>query len=82
MKEKVIKILQEINPEIDFTEEVNFIKRGILDSFDVVNLVTALELEFGISINGIDIVPENFENIESIKNLLNKTRQNYEPNIL
>ena len=72
MKEKIIKILTELRPEFDFTEDVNFIEEGMLDSFDVVNLVTELDSTFGISIDGVDILPENFSSIEAIKNLLIK----------
>jgi len=72
MKEKIIAILSELRPEFDFTEEVDFIEEGMLDSFDVVNLVTELDSTFGISIDGVDILPENFASIESIENLLKK----------
>ena len=46
MKERILKILSGLRPEFDFTMDVNFIEEGILDSFDVINLVTALESEF------------------------------------
>lgn len=73
MKEKVIKILTELRPEFDFTDEsLNFIEEGMLDSFDVVSLVDALDTEFNILIDGIDIVPENFSSLESIVALLKK----------
>lgn len=72
MKQKVINILQEIRPEFDFTKNMNFLEQGMLDSFDVVSLVTALDEEFGISIDGIDILPENFASIDSIVALLTK----------
>lgn len=73
MKEKIIKILTELRPEFDFTDEsINFIEEGMLDSFDVVSLVDSLDSEFGISIDGIDIVPENFSSLESIAGLLKK----------
>ena len=72
MREKIIKILSELRPEFDFTEDVNFIEEGMLDSFDVVNLVTELDSTFGISIDGVDIIPENFASIESIESLLKK----------
>lgn len=72
MKEKIIKILTELRPEFDFTEDVNFIEEGMLDSFDVVNLVTDLDSTFGISIDGVDILPENFSSVESIEKLLIK----------
>lgn len=72
MKEKIIKILSELRPEFDFREEVDFIEEGMLDSFDVINLVTALDSEFGISIDGTDVLPENFSSVERIEALLRK----------
>lgn len=72
MKEKVLEILSNIRPEFDFSDNVNFIEEGMLDSFDVVTLVADLDSTFGISIDGVDIVPENFSSIESIINLLLK----------
>lgn len=72
MKEKIIKILTELRPEFDFSENVNFIEEGMLDSFDVVNLVTELDSTFGISIDGVDILPENFSSVEAIEQLLIK----------
>lgn len=73
MKEKIIKILTELRPEFDFKDEsLNFIEEGMLDSFDVVSLVDALDTEFNILIDGIDIVPENFCSLESIVALLKK----------
>ena len=72
MKTKVIEILTQIRPEFDFSQDVNFIDEGMLDSFDIVNLVTTLDETFGISIDGVDIVPENFSSIDSILELLSK----------
>lgn len=73
MKEQIIKILTELRPEFDFTQEgVNFIEEGMLDSFDMVNLVNDLDSTFGISIDGVDILPENFATVDSIVQLLNK----------
>jgi len=72
MKQRIVNILQEIRPEFDFTQELNFIEEGMLDSFDVVNLVTTLDESFSICIDGMDIIPENFATIDSIYNLLIK----------
>jgi len=72
MKEQIIEILSELRPEFDFTQSANFIDEGMLDSFDVVTLVTTLDEKFGISISGTDILPENFESIEKIEALLKK----------
>lgn len=72
MKEQVLEILSNLRPEFDFTEDVDFIEQGMLDSFDVVSLVSDLDSTFGISIDGVDIVPENFSSVDSIINLLKK----------
>lgn len=73
MKEQIIQILSELRPEFDFTQEsVNFIEEGMLDSFDMVNLVNDLDSTFGISIDGVDILPENFGTVDAIEQLLKK----------
>ena len=73
MKEKIIEILTELRPEFDFTEEVDFIEEGMLDSFDIVSLVDELESQFGIKIQGIDVIPENFSTLDNIETLLKKS---------
>jgi len=72
MKNKITNILNEIRPEFDFSKEVNFIEQGMLDSFDIVSLVVALDKEFNISIDGMDILPENFSSVDKISELLLK----------
>lgn len=66
----VIEILKEIRPEFDFAVSSDFIADGMLDSFDMVTLVSALDKNWGISIQGTDIVPENFQNLQTIEALL------------
>lgn len=75
MNNQIISILNGIRPEFDFSEDVNFIEEGMLDSFDVISLVSELEENFGININGVDILPENISSIENIKSLINKSEK-------
>lgn len=73
MKEQIIKILTELRPEFDFNQEgIDFIEGGMLDSFDMVSLVSELDSTFGISIDGVDILPENFATVDAIEQLLKK----------
>jgi acyl carrier protein len=72
MKTKVLNILNEIRSEFDFATSSNFIKDGMLDSFDIVTLVTMLDEEFKISIEGVQVIPDNFVSVESICSLLSK----------
>ena len=67
-----MNILSGIRPEFDFTQSQDFIADGFLDSLDVVMLVTELDQQFSISIDGMDIIPDNFKNVDSIKALLEK----------
>jgi acyl carrier protein len=65
-------ILSEIRPEFDFTASQDFMADGMLDSFDMITLVAALDKTYGISIQGTDIVPENFKNLQTIEALLRR----------
>jgi len=64
------EILKEIRPEFDFGASSVFIADGMLDSFVMVTLVATLDKTYGISIQGTDIVPENFKNLQTIQALL------------
>ena len=66
------QILQNIRPEFDFRTSSDFIEDGLLDSLDVVTLVSDLDRTFGISIDGVDILPEHFCNLTAIEALLAK----------
>lgn len=70
--EKILELLTEIRPEFDFADSEDFIEDGYLDSFDVVTLVEIIESTFGIVIDGLDVLPENFQNVKSIMNVINK----------
>jgi len=66
------ELLKEIRPEFDFTASRDFLADGMLDSFDMVTLVATLDKTYGISIEGVDIVPEHFQNLDTIAGLLRK----------
>ena len=68
----IADILKEIRQEFDFTTSTDFMADGMLDSFDMVTLVAALDKTYGISISGVEIVPENFKNLKAIETLLGK----------
>lgn len=72
MEERIYKILEELRPEFDYRTSHAFIEDGLLDSFDMVTLVTELESEFDILIDALDIIPENFSSIEAIGAVVEK----------
>jgi acyl carrier protein len=72
----ILNILSDIRPEFDFSKSDNFIEDGMLDSFDIITLVTELDQKYGISIDGLDILPENFSSLQQINNLIIKNGGN------
>ena len=68
---KTIKeILHDVHPNEDFDSSDDFISDGLLDSFDLQDLFARLEEEYGVELAGTDLAPQNFQTIDSIKDLL------------
>ena len=70
--DKLMKILWEINPDIDFETEDALIDGGMLDSFDIVTLVAEIDDAFGIEIPAEALIPENFNSAKSIFALIQR----------
>lgn len=73
MKDRIVEILKEIRPEFEFEGVENFFEEGMLDSFDLMTLVSTLQSEYGVKIAGEEILPENFANVDAIVALLEKS---------
>jgi len=69
MKEKLEEILKGIRPDID-VNGMAFVDDGMLDSFDIVTLVSELIDAFEIELSVEDILPENFNSIDAILKLI------------
>ncbi len=66
----ILNILYSLHPEINFENELrHFVSGGILESFDIVQIISELESLLGINIPGTELIPENFESLEAICSL-------------
>ena len=74
MKSDIERILQETRPESDFSSSENFVADGLLDSFDIIVVVSEIEELHNISIDGNLITPENFVSVGAILNLIESCR--------
>ena len=74
MNEQIMTMLNELRPEFDFVDSKDFVMDGLLDSFDIISLISMLEEKYDVKIDGLDIVPENFSSVESIENLIKKSK--------
>ncbi len=72
MREKVKTVLETNYPEIDFESSTELVDDGILDSMTLVGIISALSMEFGVMIPYEDIVPESFNSIDAMAELVEK----------
>jgi acyl carrier protein len=70
--EELLKIMSEIRPDIDFSTATQLIDNEILDSFDIVSMVSEINDAFAIEINVNDLLPENFNSAEALYALIQK----------
>ena len=70
--EKLMQILEDIRPDVDFNSDAMLIDDGILDSFDVVSIVAEISDEFDIDVGADDIIPENFNSVSAMMNMIEK----------
>lgn len=70
--EKLLDILEGIRPDLDFETEKRLVDDGILDSFDIISLVGEIYNVFGVEIDVVDLLPENFNSIESMYELIKR----------
>ena len=64
--EKLMEILRDLRPDVDFENEEALIDDGILGSFDITALVNELMDEFDIEMSMADLEPENFNSAKAI----------------
>ena len=70
--EKIIEILKNVRDDIDYASEKKLVDDKLLDSFDVVGIVSELTMEYGVTITIDDITPENFNSVEAIHAMIER----------
>ena len=64
--EQLLEILNRMHPDVDFNEVEDLYDEGVLDSLDMVRLVTEISQTFDVSVPPEELIPENFVNVETI----------------
>ena len=65
-RETILDIVEEMHSDVDYDTEDKLVTNKILDSFDLVSLVTELSDEFDIQITAKDFVEENFNSLDTL----------------
>lgn len=72
MKKQLMTLLNETFPEIDFTESDALVDDGILESMQIVEIISTISMELGILIPYEEILPENFNSVDALAALLER----------
>ena len=75
MKEQIIEILADIQPEADYETCQTLIDDHILTSLDVLSLVAELEDEFDVTIPTVEIIPSNFNSVDAIAAMVDRLQE-------
>ena len=73
--EKLIEILEGLNPDVDYETTENLIDGRFLDSLTILSLVAEIEDEFDVEIPTVEIIPSNFNSAKKIWNLIEKLKE-------
>lgn len=72
--EKLYTLLEDIRPDVDFRSVKKLVTDGYIDSFDIVTIIASIEDEFSVEIPVDSMLPENFDSVESMMQLINSSR--------
>ncbi len=73
--EDLLEILQDLHPEVDFVSEEHLIDAGILDSFDIITIISELADVFDVVVPAKDIIPENFNSAEALYAMITRLEE-------
>ncbi len=76
--DELLEILSELHPEVDFETEEHLIDNVILDSFDIVTLITEIQDTFDVTIDANRIIPENFNSAKALYALIQEIEEENE----
>lgn len=70
MRQKIIDILMDFNEDVDYENEQHLIDNGCIDSLDLTAIIVELEHTFGVGISAAKIIPENFNSVDAILEMI------------
>lgn len=73
--EKLLEILEELNPDVDYETTEDLIDGRYLDSLTILSLIAQIEEEFDVEIPTVEIIPANFNSAKKIWNLIEKVKE-------
>ena len=73
--ERLIEILEDIQPDVDYKNCTDLIDGHYLSSLDIISLIAELEDEYDITVPAVEIVPDNFNSAERIMKMIERLQE-------
>lgn len=70
--EQLLEILNQLHPDVDFTAVDDLYEEGVLDSLDMVRLVTEISQTFDVDVPPEELIPDNFQNVNTIMEMITR----------
>ncbi len=70
--DKLLELLQDVRDDVDFENCTDLIDGKVISSLDIIQIISAIDDEFDISIPAAEIVPRNFNSLQAIRDLIDR----------
>ncbi|MBO5657292.1 MAG: acyl carrier protein [Agathobacter sp.] len=70
--EELLEILEDLHPEVDYDTETGLIDKAILDSFDIITIISEIADTFDVVVPAKEIIPENFNSAQALWNMITR----------
>ena len=74
--DKFLKLLKKIKPNVDFTKEQALVDDGLLESLDIISIISEVAEVYGVLIPSDEIIPDNFNSAEAMYELIEDFKEN------
>ena len=75
--DRLIEILEDIQPDVDYENCTNLIDGHFLSSLDIISLIAELEDEYDITVPAVEIVPANFNSVEAMRKMIKRLQEEF-----
>ena len=75
--DRLIEILGDIQPDVDYENCTNLIDGHFLSSLDIISLIAELEDEYDITVPAVEIVPANFNSVEAMRKMIERLQEEF-----
>lgn len=72
MMEELLNILRDLHPDVDFEKEEHLVDDKILDSFDIISVISEIAEQFDVVISAEYILPEYFNSARALYALIER----------